>query len=174
MMLVAEKYLRQAGQAGAASIHTTHGEIRSYFAEGMEPNPEALRVLHLGADLNSVAVRLSAIEEILWSIRPEFSSIGFREAKQYFANQDSSARVDLRKVVDTWLHVLMRHNVGHEEINSPDPHSERTWRFAERQRVIEELTVAEAFEILRQIGAKLRANLGSGLVKLPRDRRVSP
>ena len=147
LWIVARHYLLLAKWAHAQDCRFTHGDIKDRFSEGRMPSADDLQLLYLGAALNSAAVRLATIDEILYSLEPKGSrcSTGYRDLLRYFNPKDMSIRVDLNDGFDRWLHVLMRHNVAHEEPRDEDAGSEVHWRRQQRQQALEQLAVSQAY-----------------------------
>jgi hypothetical protein len=167
LWIASRNYLHKARWAGAVTCQATHRDIKLRFEEGCSPSVDDLQMLYMGADLNSAAVRLGTIDEILHSLQPKRSTSGYQSLVGYFGTKDSPARLELESGMDSWVHILMRHNVAHEEPLISDPKSEAHWRRIQRQHALEDLTVAQAFKSLTLIFETLKKVLDGGVVKLP-------
>jgi len=167
LWITARSYVLKARRAGAETRQITHGDIKLKFEEGCTPSADDLQILYMGADLTSAAVRLVTIEEILHSLEPRRSTTGYQSLVGYFGTKDLHPRLELGTGLDSWLHVLMRHNLAHEEPLISDPSSESNWRRLQRQQVLESLTVAQSCTSLRVVVETLKKVLNGGVVKLP-------
>lgn len=164
---------------GAATISLKQGTNKDNFYEGRTPKAKDLRFLSIGADLDSVGLRLWKLEQVLNKAWLEGgrtginATIGWQDAEGYFGNDPNrfgkkfTGPVNLALKAPEWIHVMIRHNTCHDEKNKGGS-SGVDARREDRRRCLANMRIREAFRYLSDLDDNLRQHLKTaGSMRLP-------
>jgi hypothetical protein len=171
----AEYYLALASLMGAGRDNSKQYANTKGFYKGRIPNEDQRRRLYMGAHLDSAALRLCTIEEILY--RYDVATDGYDSAKVYFKEcpKEKTRRRSLHKKLSIWLHIMLRHQVAHDEDNIPNQGTPRQRKMAkqrrkDRRKVLGSAKIKTVLTTLKHIASKIRSKvrrrkLGSAIPK---------